>query len=132
MSGEGSYEAGDVNLVEHDDYEDGDVNTVEGGSTDFDGEDDGDLDDGGANQLTAMKSVQVLEYIARSLSDDPDAVVVEIEDRKGAVLHNLHVAPGDMGRVIGRRGRTAQAIRTMVSVAGAMENQKTSVDIIDE
>ena len=74
----------------------------------------------------------VLTYIARSLAGEPDAVVVRTEERQGTVRLRLHVAPEDMGRVIGRRGRTAQAIRTLVGVAGARDGIQTSVDIVDD
>jgi len=75
--------------------------------------------------------VAVLTYLARSLANEPDAVVVRTEERRGTVVLRLHVAPEDMGRVIGRRGRTAQAIRTLVAVAGARDEVQTSVDIVD-
>ena len=74
----------------------------------------------------------VLTYLARSLSNDPDAVVIDTEERRGGLRLSLHVAPDDMGRVIGRRGRTAQAIRTLVNVAGAKDGVQASVDIVDD
>jgi hypothetical protein len=58
-------------------------------------------------------------------------VVIQAEDRRGSTVLRLHVAPEDMGRVIGRRGRTAQAIRTLVGVAGARDGVQTTVDIVD-
>ena len=57
--------------------------------------------------------------------------MVETEERRNGMRLNLHVAPEDMGRVIGRRGRTAQAIRTLVNVAGAKDGVQASVDIVD-
>lgn len=73
----------------------------------------------------------VLEYLARELVDDADAVRVDVdEDRRGVTLR-LSVAPGDMGKVIGRRGRVAQAIRTVVRAAGAREGLDVTVDIVD-
>ena len=74
----------------------------------------------------------MLTYLARSLSNDPDAVVIETEERRSGLRLSLHVAPDDMGRVIGRRGRTAQAIRTLVNVAGAKDGVQASVDIVDD
>jgi len=74
----------------------------------------------------------VLGYLARSLANEPESVVVHTEARQGSVRLRLHVAPEDMGRVIGRRGRTAQAIRTLVGVAGARDGVQTSVDIVDD
>lgn len=104
-------------------YEPGDVNVVED-----DVDDDGDE----GNQAEGGTAAGVLEYLARSLADDPDAVVVRSEDRRGSIVLRLHVAPDDMGRVIGRRGRTAQAIRTLVGVAGARDDVRTVVDIVDD
>jgi len=73
----------------------------------------------------------VLDYVARSIVDNPDSVVVETErDRRGTMLR-LHVAPDDMGKVIGRRGRVAQAIRTVVRATAAREGAEVNVDIVD-
>ncbi|HEY1827917.1 MAG TPA: KH domain-containing protein, partial [Acidimicrobiales bacterium] len=74
----------------------------------------------------------VLSYLAKSLANEPDSVVIDTEERRGGMRLNLHVAPDDMGRVIGRRGRTAQAIRTLVNVAGAKDGVQASVDIVDD
>jgi predicted RNA-binding protein YlqC (UPF0109 family) len=73
----------------------------------------------------------VLEFIATSLADDPSAVSVEVSERQGKVVLSLSVGPDDMGRIIGRRGRTAQAIRALVGAAGARDGVTTSVDIVD-
>ena len=105
-------------------YEPGDVNTVDTGQ-------DGGAEDAG-NRAEGGMPAAVLGYLARSLTDEPDAVVVQSEQRHGSVRLRLHVAPDDMGRVIGRRGRTAQAIRTLVGVAGVRDGVQTSVDIVDE
>ena len=73
----------------------------------------------------------VLEFVAKSIVDDPDAVRIETEhDRRGLTLR-LHVAPDDMGKVIGRRGRVAQSIRTLVRATGAKEGAEVNVDIVD-
>jgi predicted RNA-binding protein YlqC (UPF0109 family) len=74
----------------------------------------------------------VLEFVARSIVDEPDQVVIEMEDgRRGDVRLSLRVAPDDMGKVIGRRGRVAQAIRAVVRAAGAREGIEVGVDIVD-
>jgi predicted RNA-binding protein YlqC (UPF0109 family) len=127
----------DANYAEHDEveYEEGDINTVAGssgsaGDVDDDGFDHEDGDTG--NRVADATSVAVLEYVAKALASEPEAVVVRSEpDRRGVRLR-LHVAPEDMGRVIGRRGRTAQAIRTVVGVAGARDGVVASVDIDDD
>jgi predicted RNA-binding protein YlqC (UPF0109 family) len=83
------------------------------------------------NRVIGALPRQVLEYLARSIVDDPDSVLVEIEDGRRGLTLRLHVAPGDMGRIIGRRGRVAQAIRTVVRAAGAREGVEAIVDIVD-
>ena len=71
----------------------------------------------------------LLEVIAKSLVDNPDEVVVtEKETEKGLVLE-LKVAPSDMGKVIGKQGRIAKAIRSVVKAAASRENKQVSVDI---
>ncbi|MBV8692736.1 MAG: KH domain-containing protein [Actinobacteria bacterium] len=78
-----------------------------------------------------MVSRNVLTYVAKAIVDEPDAVVIESDDDRRGVTLRLHVAPDDMGKVIGRRGRVAQAIRTVVRAAGAREKIEASVDIVD-
>jgi predicted RNA-binding protein YlqC (UPF0109 family) len=135
------YEAGDINQSGGADseYDDDDVDDVDDG---YDGDDGDDGDDEGfeddvdeGNRRSAVDGgtpLAVLTYLARSLSNDPDSVVIETEERRGGLRLSLHVAPDDMGRVIGRRGRTAQAIRTLVNVAGAKDGIQASVDIVDD
>ena len=101
---------------------------------DFDDElddDDEDDDDDDFNRVVGATSKQVLEYLAKAIVDEPDAVEVDVSERRGGVMLSLHVAPDDMGKVIGRRGRVAQAIRTVVRAAGASEGVEASVDIVD-
>ena len=93
--------------------------------------DDDDLDDDAGNRVVGAIPRQVVEYIARQIVDEPDAVVVETDERHGRVDLRLHVAPDDMGKIIGKRGRVAQAIRTVVRAAGAREGVEASVDIVD-
>jgi hypothetical protein len=73
----------------------------------------------------------VLEYLATSLVDDPGAVSIEETPGRGGTRLSLSVAHEDMGRVIGRRGRVAQAIRAVVRAAAASEGRDVSVDIVD-
>ncbi len=133
MSGPGEYEDGDINVLATDyeeadvnltteDYEDGDVNAVHGG----------DASEVVGNRAVGGTPSAVLGYLARSLANEPGSVLVDVEERQGSVRLRLHVGPEDMGRVIGRRGRTAQAIRTLVGVAGARDGVQTSVDIVDD
>jgi predicted RNA-binding protein YlqC (UPF0109 family) len=74
---------------------------------------------------------EVLEYIARSLVDDPDAVRVTEEETGDTVVLRLTVAPDDMGKVIGRGGRTARAIRDVVRAAGTRSGLTTVVEIVE-
>jgi predicted RNA-binding protein YlqC (UPF0109 family) len=127
------YEAGDINTV--DDGEEVDIN-----SSDDLGHDDGNEgNESNGNEgnesgegLDGGTPMAVLSYLARSLANEPEAVVIDTEERRGGLRLSLHVAPDDMGRVIGRRGRTAQAIRTLVNVAGAKDGIQASVDIVDD
>jgi predicted RNA-binding protein YlqC (UPF0109 family) len=79
----------------------------------------------------APTATAVTEYVVRELVDDPDAVSVELVDgRRGPTLE-VNVGPGDMGRVIGRRGRMANAIRTVVRAAAAKDGVEVDVDFVD-
>jgi predicted RNA-binding protein YlqC (UPF0109 family) len=91
-------------------------------------ENDTGLDD----EAAANMARDVLEYLAKSIVDDPDGVTIDVEEgRRGDVRLSLHVSAGDMGKVIGRRGRVAQAIRTVVRAAGSREGVEVGVDIVD-
>ena len=90
---------------------------------------DDEVDEG--NQLVGGISRSVLEYVAKAIVDDADSVVVEVEETRSGISLRLNVSPDDMGRVIGRRGRTAQAIRTVVRAAAAREGLDAHVDISD-
>ena len=74
---------------------------------------------------------ELLAYLARELVDEPEAVRVETEEREGALVLRLHVAPDDVGKVIGRGGRTVNALRTVVRAAGTGEGRRVLVDVID-
>ena len=95
-----------------------------------DADDAGDDGDTG-NRATGNISRNVLTYVAKAIVDEPESVVIEAEDDRRGITLRLHVAPDDMGKVIGRRGRVAQAIRTVVRAAGAQEKIEASVDIVD-
>jgi predicted RNA-binding protein YlqC (UPF0109 family) len=73
----------------------------------------------------------VVEAVARGLADQPDAVQVTEREARGQLFVDLTMAPGDMGRVIGRQGRTAQAVRTLANLAAEMDGTKVSVDFRD-
>ena len=73
---------------------------------------------------------ELVEYLARRLVDDPDSVRVETEERDDALVLLLHVAPDDVGKVIGRQGRIARALRAVVRAGGARENRRVLLEIV--
>ena len=90
------------------------------------GRDEGDEAPGGRGAAE-----RVLGYLARSIVDDAEAISIERDSTRHGVVFRLHVAPDDMGKIIGRHGRVAQAIRTVVRAAGAREGIEATVDIVD-
>jgi predicted RNA-binding protein YlqC (UPF0109 family) len=73
----------------------------------------------------------LIEYIAQSLVDDPSAVEVrEIRNDRNALVLELHVAPDDFGKVIGRQGRVAKAMRALFRAGGAHEGRRTALEIV--
>ena len=75
---------------------------------------------------------ELVQYLAQSIVNEPDAVeVTETEDDDGSVVE-LKVAKEDLGRVIGRQGRTAKSLRTILNAAGARVNRKVVLEIVDE
>lgn len=90
------------------------------------------MSDFDANELEAPTAVAVLEHIVRSIVDDADAVAVSSTAGRGdKVKLEVRVGPGDLGRVIGRRGRTAQSIRTVVRAAAVNDDVEVDVDFVD-
>jgi predicted RNA-binding protein YlqC (UPF0109 family) len=74
---------------------------------------------------------ELLAELARRLVDDPDAVRVDEIEREGAHVLQLHVAKDDVGKVIGRQGRIARALRTIVRASAARSNYRVLVEIVD-
>jgi len=74
---------------------------------------------------------ELIEYIAKSLVDDPTQVEVTQYRRGAQVLLNLRVAKEDMGRIIGKGGRVAGAMRTLLRVAAAQEGKRATLDIVE-
>ncbi len=79
-----------------------------------------------------MNIQELVEYIARSLVEDPSQVQVKVTENGNALNLELHVAPGDMGRVIGKGGRVANAIRTLVRVAAVRQGKRATLEVIDQ
>lgn len=74
---------------------------------------------------------ELLTYIVANLVTVPDAISVEEKENGDEIIFELHVAAEDMGRIIGRHGRIAKEIRTLMKAAGNRENKKVSVEICD-
>ncbi len=85
-----------------------------------------------ANQAAAPTAAAVLHHIVSSIVDDPSAVRVDTSDDGRRVRLDVHVGPGDLGRVIGRRGRTAQSIRTVVRAAAARDDTDVDIEFVDD
>ena len=73
----------------------------------------------------------VVDVVARALVDHPDQVRVSEHERRGMTVVELNTAPGDLGKIIGRQGRTAAALRTLVSVTAERHGKRAQLDIRD-
>jgi predicted RNA-binding protein YlqC (UPF0109 family) len=102
------------------DYGDDDVNLID----DAPAADDGDAD-------PAPTAISVLDLLVTSLVDDPDAVRIDPIEQRGRVRLEVRVGPEDMGRVIGKRGRVANAIRTIVRAAAVRDGVDVDVEFED-
>lgn len=78
-----------------------------------------------------MSARETLEYVVSFMVDHPDEVRIEEDESRGTIIYELVVHPDDVGKVIGRGGRIARAIRTVVKAAAARENRNVLVEIID-
>ena len=77
-----------------------------------------------------MAAADLVAYVARSLVDDPDAVSVEVVNGEEGTIIELHVAESDMGKVIGRNGSVAKALRTLLKVTSARTGEPVSLEIV--
>ncbi|MBN1288013.1 MAG: KH domain-containing protein [Actinobacteria bacterium] len=73
----------------------------------------------------------LLEYLAKALVDNPDAVEIEVIEGERSVILQLKVHPDDIGKVIGKQGRIAQALRTLVKAAATKQGKNAIVEILD-
>ena len=80
----------------------------------------------------APTAVAVLEHIVKSIVDDPSAVTVEVDDSGRRPTLNVRVGEGDLGRVIGRRGRTASSIRTVARAAASKDDVEIDIEFLDD
>ena len=77
-----------------------------------------------------MAAADLVEYVAKSLVDDVDAVHVEVVSAEDGTIIELHVAESDMGKVIGRNGSVAKALRTLLKVSAAREGGSVTLEIV--
>ena len=77
-----------------------------------------------------MAAADLVEYVAKSLVDDPEAVKVEVVNGEEGTIIELHVAESDMGKVIGRNGSVAKALRTLLKVTSARTGEPVSLEIV--
>ena len=73
----------------------------------------------------------VVEHVTRNVADYPDAIDIDVEERRGEVTLLVHADPADMGRLIGKRGRVIQALRQVARAAAASEGVKANVDVVE-
>jgi len=102
-------------------------------SDDVEYDDDEFVDEIGSegNRIVGARARAVVEHVTRNVADDPDAIDIHVEERRGEVVLLVHANPDDMGRLIGKRGRVIQALRQLVRAAGAADGVKATVDVAD-
>jgi predicted RNA-binding protein YlqC (UPF0109 family) len=84
-----------------------------------------------ANRIPAATARDVCEYVVKQIVEEPDGVEVDVNDRGRVTSIEVRVAPGDMGRVIGKRGRIAQSIRTVVRAAAVRDGATVDVEFLE-
>ena len=77
-----------------------------------------------------MAAKELVEYVAKSLVDDPESVTVDVVEGQDGTVIELHVAEGDMGKVIGRNGSVAKALRTLLKVTAARDGGSVTLEIL--
>jgi uncharacterized protein len=82
-------------------------------------------------ERSGARVAEIVEYLARRLVDEPDAVRVDQIDRDDAIVLQLYVAPDDVGKVIGRQGRIARALRTVVRASAARNDRRVLLEIME-
>ena len=98
---------------------------------DLDGDFDDDGDDGDVNTIPVAHARAVLDYLVRAVVDDPDSVEVQVEEGGRRTTLNVTVGEGDMGRVIGKRGRVATSIRTVTRAAAVRDGVEVDIEFLD-
>ena|SRR5437879_2613472 len=106
----------------------------DGFEEDDDDEDEYEDDDEVApvgNRVVGARARSAVELIARHLVDDPDGVFVDANERRDTVALLIHASPGDLGRIIGKRGRVIQAMRQLARASGSTEGIRVTVDVAE-
>ena len=83
------------------------------------------------NRILGARARAVVEHVTRNVAEEPDAVEIDVTERRDDVQLLVHASPGDMGRLIGKRGRVIQALPQVVRAAGAAEGIKANVDVVE-
>ena len=96
-----------------------------------DSDEDSDEVGGEGNRIIGGRAKAVVEHVTRSIADEPDMIDVDLIERRDEVSILVHADKGDMGRLIGKRGRVVQALRQVTRAAGAAEGIRASVDIVE-
>ena len=120
--------------IEDDDFDDDDDDFDDDDDLDGDDVDGDDADDEvGAvgNRISGARAKTVIELVARQLVDDPDGVFVDATERSNNVAILIHTSPGDLGRIIGKRGRVIQALRQVGRAAGSADGVKVTVEVAE-
>ena len=110
-----------------------DEEELEDDDDDFEDDDDFVEDEigGEGNRVKGARAQTVIELVARQLVDDPDGVFIDSTERSDNVAILIHTSPGDLGRIIGKRGRVIQALRQVGRAAGATEGVKVTVEVAE-
>jgi uncharacterized protein len=101
---------------------------------DDDFDEDDDFDDEVApdgNRVVGARARAAVEFISRHLVDDPEGVFVDAQERRDTVALLIHASPGDLGRIIGKRGRVIQAMRQLARASGSTEGVRVTVDVAE-
>lgn len=103
---------------------------------DVDGSDDLEeadaADDFDGNRAPGARAAAVAEYVATSFADHPDAIEIETRERGRDIAISIHADRGDVGRLIGRRGRVINAIRQVARAAGSIDGERVQLDIAED
>ena len=89
------------------------------------------VDDNAGNVIRGVVSRTALEYIVKAIVDDKEAVQIDFEEAANTVTFRVHVAEDDKGKIIGKRGRVAMSMRTVVRAIGSREDINVMIDIAD-